>query len=163
MLPPGFARAASDALSSTAAHDSALSIVPIDRPPNPGRHDRVTDPSKEARWQIAIADRWLAAGNRPDVVARPCEPVPFGDDDPRPIARKAEVAPDGVRHFDRQLIAGRGLGGHRHDMDLIDSVLGLDDQDDRNRPVLYTFIATFNVLVFPQVAVVQNLAWLRKG
>ena len=70
--------------------------------------------------------------------------------------------PNGLGHFDRQLIAGRGLGGHRHDVNLIDSVFGLSDQDDRDRPVFYTFIATFNVLVFPQVAVVQNLAWFRK-
>lgn len=47
-------------------------------------------------------------------------------------------------------------------MDLIDPVLGLGDQDDCDRPVLYTFVATLNVLVFPQVAVVQNLAGLRK-
>jgi hypothetical protein len=47
-------------------------------------------------------------------------------------------------------------------VDLIDPVLGLGDQDDRNRPVFYTFIATLNVLVFPQVAVVQNLAGFRK-
>jgi len=34
-------------------------------------------------------------------------------------------------------------------MDLIDPVLGLGDQDNRNRPVFYTFITAFNVLVFP--------------
>lgn len=138
------------------------SHIAVDRAANPGRDDRVTDASEEARWQIAVADRWLAAWDRSDVVARPSKAVPLGDDDPRSVARQTKIAPDGVRHFDRQLIAGRGLGGHRHDVDLIDPVPGLGDQDDRNRPVLYTFIATFNVLVFPQVAVVQNLAWLRK-
>ena len=47
-------------------------------------------------------------------------------------------------------------------MHLINPVLLTGDQNDRDGPVLYTFIATFNVLVFPQVAVVQNFAWLRK-
>ncbi|MDR6790642.1 hypothetical protein J2Y58_004025 [Sphingomonas sp. BE138] len=47
-------------------------------------------------------------------------------------------------------------------MDLIDPVLGPGDQDNRDWPVFYTFITAFDVLVFPQVAVVQNLAGLRK-
>lgn len=140
----------------------AFSAISIDRSTDTGCHDRVADASEEARRQIAVADRWLATKNRPDIVAWPGEAVPLGDDDPRPIARQTEVTPNGVGHFDRQLIAGRGLGGHGHDMDLIDPVLGPGDQDNRDRPVFYTFITAFDVLVFPQIAVVQNLAGLRK-
>lgn len=47
-------------------------------------------------------------------------------------------------------------------MDLIDPVLYLRDQNDRDRPVLDPFVATLGVLVLPQVAVVQNLAGFRK-
>ena len=112
--------------------------------------------------QIAIADRRLAPRDRPDVIAGPREAVPLSDDDPRPIARQAEITPDGLGHFERQLIAGRGLGGQRHDVDLIDPVLRTGHQHDGDGQVLYTFIATFNVLLFPQVAVVQDFTRLRQ-
>ncbi len=95
-------------------------------------------------------------------MAGPGKPVPLSDDDPRPIARQAKITPHGVRHLDRQLIAGRGLSGQRHDVHLIDPILRTGYQNDGDGPVLYTFIAAFNVLVFPQVAVVEDLTRLRQ-
>ena len=137
-------------------------LVAIYRAANTRDHNRIADAPKEAGRQIAIAYSRLAARNRTDVVARPRKAIPLCDDDPRSPARQAKITPNGLRHFDRHLIASRGLGGQRHDVHLIDPILLTGHQNDGDGPVLYTFIAAFNVLVFPQVAVVQNLAGFRK-
>lgn len=141
---------------------SAAPSIAIDGAPDPSSDDRVADAPKEAGGQIAIADRRLAPRNRPNVIAGPREAVPLGDDDPRSVTGQAQVAANGLRHFDRQLIAGRGFCGQRHNVHLIDPILRTGHQNDGDGPVLYTFIATFNVLVFPQVAVVEDLTRLRQ-
>ncbi len=139
----------------------ALSVA-INRTPNPSSHNRIADAPEEARWQISVAHRRLSTRDRTDVVARPRKPIPFRNDDPRPIAGQAEIAPNSLRHLNRQLIAGRGLGGQRHHVHLIDPILRTGYQYDRDGPVLYTFIPAFNVLVFPQVAVVEDFTRLRQ-
>jgi hypothetical protein len=124
--------------------------------------NRIADATKEASRQIAIAYRRLATCDGPNVIAWPREPVPLGDNNPRPIARQAKITPDGLGHFDRQLIARRSLGGQRHDVHLVDPILLTGHQNNGDGPVLYTFIAAFNVLVFPQVAVVKDFTRLRQ-
>jgi len=137
-------------------------LVAIYRTANTRGHNRIADAPKEAGGQIAIAYRRLAPRNRPDIIAGPRKAVPLGDDDPRPLARQAKITPNCLRHFDCQLIAGRGLGGQRHDVHLIDPILPTGHQHDGDGPVLYTFVAAFNVLVFPQVAVVEDFTRLRQ-
>jgi len=137
-------------------------IVPIHRPTDSGRDNCISHAPKEAGRQIAIAYRGLATYDWSNIVARPRKAIPLGDNDPRPVTGQAQVTPHSLRHFDCLLIAGRGLGGQRHDMHLIDPVLGLCDQNNRDRTVLYTFIAAFSVLVFPQVAVVEDFTRLRQ-
>lgn len=144
------------------ARSVAALLVAIDGAANPSSHDRIADAPEEASGQVAITHRGLAPRDGPDIIAGPREAVPFGDNDPRSVTRQPKIPPDGVRHFDRQLIAGRGLGGQRHDVHLIDPVLRTGHQNDRDGPVLYTFIPAFNVLVFPQVAVVEDFTRLRQ-
>lgn len=138
------------------------SVIAVNRTPDTSCNDRIANPPEEAGRQIAIAHRRLTTSDWTNIVARPREPVPLGDDDPRSVTGKPQVAPDSLGHLDRQLIAGRDLGGQRHDVHLIDPVLRTGHQNDGNGPVLYTFIATFNVLVFPQVAVVEDFTRLRQ-
>jgi hypothetical protein len=139
-----------------------VALVAIHWTADASSDDRFADTPKEVGGQIAIADRRLAPRNRPDIIAGPREAVPLGDDDPRLLARQAKITPNCFWHFDRQMIAGRGFRGQRYDVHLIDPVLRTGHQHDGDRPVLYTFIATVNVLVFPQVAVVENFTRLRQ-
>jgi len=158
----GFSRNFETANTSENSGAPLQSLVTIDRSSDPRSDDGIAHFPEEARRQVAVAHRRLLPRDRADVVTRPREPIPFRDNDPGSVTGQPKISTDGVRHLDRELAAGRRLGSHRYDVNLIDPVLGLRDQNDRNRPVLYTFVAALGVLVFPQVAVIQNLTRFRQ-